>query len=529
MKMNTTTTRRSRRLLALTGIGGALVFGFAQGSTALAASYPGTQANGFNPPVKIPSSTGLGEPSITHDNGAGNGGVDRLFVIAPAGVPTIAGGHPSSPLFTSTDGGATWTGPVYDTFCAGAAGGDSDVITDPSDNVYTTDLSLANSCLGVSEPPNPGSSYTAGNPYGTGYTAGDDRPWLAFGNTNTRVYGTWDGLDGIHVYNSAPTNVNAATGIASMSDQIAIPESLLNQNIVNTGNIRDCVCPPGGIAIDNSGKTHDGRIYASFSSQNGMGIAFADPVAGVVPPTTSWSYTYIPDIPTGGSAFQDEWNFSPIKVDSNGTVYVMWSHATIDNSSSTGYGAVQEYYAYSTDGGAHFSSPYLLSTEAGTTTFPAMDVAGPGELDLTWYGDPAHAVDPNLATGPWNVYYERLTNADTATPTIVTGPEVAISGMHTGCIQTGGGAQCGDRSLLDFFDITDTPCASGAGTYPNIIYAGGDVNAGVDLFFTKLPTACAAAVNNPVVPEAPWTGLLVIPGAAAAFIGIRRHRRRPAL
>jgi hypothetical protein len=66
-------------------------------------------------PVKIPGSTGLGEPTIVHDSGAGNNGVDRLFAIAPAGVPTIAGGQTSSPLFTSTDNGQTWTGPVMNT------------------------------------------------------------------------------------------------------------------------------------------------------------------------------------------------------------------------------------------------------------------------------------------------------------------------------------------------------------------------------------------------------------------------------
>ena len=51
--------------------------------------------------------------------------------------------------------------------------------------------------------------------------------------------------------------------------------------------------------------------------------------------------------------------------------------------------------------------------------------------------------------------------------------------MHNGCIQTGGGASCPDRSLLDFFQITDV---SG---HPNIVYTTGDVNAGVNLYFTK--------------------------------------------
>jgi hypothetical protein len=475
--------------------------------------------NGFICPVEIPSSAGLGEPTIIHDAGQNNSGVDRLFVIAPAGVPTIAGSgnHPSSPLFTSTDDGLHWTGPVYDTFCAGAAGGDSDAVADPSGNIYTTDLSLANSCLGVSE--DHGGSYTAGNPYGTGYTAGDDRPWLAFNNGASEVFGTWDGFDGIHVYNSAPTTVNAATGTVPVSDQIAIPESLINQGVVTT--VRDCVCPPGGIAVDNS-SAHPGRIYIAFSSQNGEGIGYADPVGGLTPPTASWSFTYIPDIASGGSPFQDEWNFSPIKVDSSGNVYVMWAHA-INFSTTADSKGVQEYYAYSTDGGAHFSSPILLSTEdgtdgsGGTTTFPTMDVVSPGVIDAAWYGTTATG-DPNTvpSTAQWNVWYTRVTNADTATPTVAA-PVIAIDDMHNGCIQTGGNgsSECSDRSLLDFFQLTDDPGS------PHIIYTDGDVTNGVNLFFTRLATQSSTAT-----PEVPWAPLLLpIGGIAAIAIGVRRRRR----
>jgi hypothetical protein len=87
-------------------------------------------------------------------------------------------------------------------------------------------------------------------------------------------------------------------------------------------------------------------------------------------------------------------------------------------------------------------------------------------------------VDPNLDTsGQWNLYYAQVTGADTATPAI--SPLVAVQDMHNGCIQTGGGASCADRSLLDFFQVTDV---SG---HPNIIYTVGDASAGVNLYFTK--------------------------------------------
>lgn len=539
--MNRIQGTRTRGVVALASAGIVLVFGLSQGSTAFAASYSGTAANGFSTPLVIPSSTGLGEPSLAHDDGAGNSGVDRLFAIAPNGVPSIGGGNPSSPLWTSTDGGATWTGPVYDTFCLGAGGGDSDVITDAFDDVYTTDLSLANSCLGVSEPPSPGSSYAAGSPYGSNLQAGDDRPWLAWNKISNQVYVAWDGLNGIHAADSA-YEANPALGVQVAGDNIVIPESAINTPLT-PDSTRECVCPPGGIAVDNTSgapNSHSGRIYVSYSYQHGTAISYSDvtgtqcpappppgPPIGTCTGNVTWTgpdgsgRNVVPnsDPNSTGSAFTDEYNFDPIKVDGNGNVYVMWAHAVNFDTTTNVAASVQEYYAYSTSGGSSWSNPILLSTEGGTTTFPTMDVVSPGVLDFAWYGAPQTS-DPNTATGPWNLYYERVSNAASNTPTITTAPEVAISGMHNGCIQTGGGAACSDRSLLDFFQLTDTPCAA------NIIYTGGDVGTGVgtDLYFTKLVTC-----SNTVVAEAPWAALLLLPGGAAvAMLSRRRIGRRMA-
>lgn len=91
--------------------------------------------------------------------------------------------------------------------------------------------------------------------------------------------------------------------------------------------------------------------------------------------------------------------------------------------------------------------------------------------------------------------------------------------MHNGCIQTGGGKACTDRSLLDFFTLTDV---SGQ---PNIIYTAGDVSSGTNLYFTKL----AAAVSpSPSVPEAPLA--ILLPLAALAVAGglwLRARRASP--
>src|SRR6266566_5263883 len=71
--------------------------------------------NGFTCPVKIPNSSGLGEPSIIHDSQG------RLFVTAPQSLGNIntAGG---SPLFTSVNGGQAWGPPVRSQECTGLSG-----------------------------------------------------------------------------------------------------------------------------------------------------------------------------------------------------------------------------------------------------------------------------------------------------------------------------------------------------------------------------------------------------------------------
>jgi len=514
-------TARGARTVALAGVGAAIVFGMTQGTAGFAASYSGTAQNGFSAPVKLGGSTGLGEPTIAHDDGVGNPNGDRLFVTAPQSIGNINGAG-GSPLFTSLDGGATWGAPVRSQLCAGLSGGDTDLAVDGGDNVYQTDLWLGNSCLSVSE--DHGSSFAAGNPYGSQLQPGDDRPWIAWNKITNQNYLAYDGVDALHVTDTGPL-ANPAAGIASVTDNVVIPESAVNTN--NTpDSVRECVCPPGGIAVDNTTGAHSGRVYVSYSYQHGTAISYSD-ITGACPgsaPACTANVTWTGPITVPNSdpdatlsAFTNEFNFDPIKVDSNGTVYVMWAHGVHFDGTTNLATSVQEEYAYSTNGGASWSNPIPLSTEGGTTTFPTMDVVAPGVLDVAWYGDPAHTSDPNAANGPWNVYYTRVTNAASATPTI--NPIVAIAGMHTGCIQSGGGASCADRSLLDFFQLTDTPCTA------NIIYTGGDVgaNVGTDLYFTKLANLCAAGA---AVPDAPWVPLLLVPAAAAAAVGRRLTRGR---
>jgi hypothetical protein len=498
-----------RRVAIACGVAiGALVAGIGPGQAVVGHAAAGSvNQNGFSSPVELPASVGLGEPTIIHDS------ANRLFVTAPQSIGNVntAGG---SPMWTSTDGGANWAPPVRSQTCTGLSGGDTDLVADSNDNIYQTDLWLGNACLSVSS--DHGKTFSFGDPYGSHLQPGDDRPWLAYNSVSNQNYTVYDGLNALHVANTGPI-VSPAAGVQTVQDVLAVPETAVNSS-ATPNTVRACVCPPGGIAVDNSGGTHAGRIYISFSFQTGTAISYTD-LTGTCPACTAsptWSAPIvIPNSGASGSAFENEWNFSPIKVDSAGTVYVMWGHAPGFTGSTapanTAPSGVTEDYAYSKDGGTTWHGPFPLST-GGTTVFPTMDVVSPGVIDAAWYGTTATG-DPNAvpATTTWNVYYTRISGADTATPSI-SSPAVAISGMHTGCIQSGGGAACADRSLLDFFQLTDT-----AGGVPNVIYTAGDAAGGVNLWFTKL-------ASTVVVAEVPWVGALLIPAALATAVGVRRRR-----
>jgi hypothetical protein len=192
----------------------------------------------------------------------------------------------------------------------------------------------------------------------------------------------------------------------------------------------------------------------------------------------------IPGTGSTGSAFDTEYNFAPVKVDSRGTVYVAWAEGrnivTDSNGNSVATGGVAIRYAYSTTKGATWSRPVTLSTINRTATFPTLDVVSPGVIDVAWYGTSASG-DPNLVprTASWNVDFAQVTAANTAAPKFT--PSAAVTGIHTGCIQTGGSGSslCSDRSLLDFFQLA---VRNGKA---DVIYTAGTAANGTNLYVVR--------------------------------------------
>ncbi len=440
-------------------------------ATPAAAVGGGTSQAGFTTPLKLQGSDGFGEPSIVSGSG-------RLVVTAPNGLLTTATADQPSPVWISTNGGSSFQGPIYpqDAGKVGEplGGGDTDVIQDPAGNIFQTDLWLGDTTTRVST--DGGQTWLSDVFSHT--SPGDDRPWLAYSGPSNSLFMVYDGLDAVHVARSSLAT-GPQGGIAFVQDVPAVPECLLGgQYIVDTGdvslanpcyggtpaNIRQCVCPPGGIAVDQN----TGIVYITYSRQNGaagggVGVARSEDQG------LTWTQTPIPGTGSTGSAFDTEWNFQPVKVDSLGNVYVTWGEVKKG-------GSVAIRFSASKDHGATWTKPVTVSTTTASNVFPTLDLVGPGLVDIAYYGTKSGG-DPNsLTKATWSLYLAKSVNALSKAPSF--SAKTAVAGMHTGPIESSNGTS--DRSLLDFFQVAVDPAGKA-----NIIYTAGDENIGTDLFFTK--------------------------------------------
>lgn len=406
----------------------------------------------FGKVIQLPKSANLGEPSLTVDR-YGTSPTGNLYVTAPANLPSLKG----SPVWTSTNRGASWRAPVFP-LGDPVAGGDTDLVTDASRNLYQVDLWLGNAAMALST--DRGASFVA-NEWGHAQP-GDDRPWLAYDSSSNTNYLAWDGLDGVHVGRTAALSP-AQTGLLFARDVVAIPECALGAcGAVSAVPVRVCVCPPGGIAVNQ----RTGVVFVTYSRQNGAGSGLGNGGVGISVSKDgglTYSHYSIPRTGSTGSAYDTEWNFNPVAVDSQGTVYVAWGEASgYDPKAGGGAGGyrrgVRTKYAYSRDNGVHWSSPVAVSA-TGTSVFPTLDVVRPGVVDIGYYGTNAYGTaggvdrDPNDVppSASWDLDVTQVMGANTARPAMTS--VRVVPGMHRGCIQSGGYAPCSDRSLLDFFQL----------------------------------------------------------------------------
>lgn len=448
----------------------------------------------FSSPVELPasSSTGL---SGTCNNPCG----EPSLVQAPDGTmyistPRAIGGTKSSPVWKSTDYGATWSNPIFpvSTVPGGEAlsGGDTEMAVDANNTLYEGDLWLGNDSMFITS--DQGKTWTSSP---VSHDVVDDREWLVYNPKDNALYGWYDGSKGGLEVIRAPldTPLGSKGALFAPQETVAVPARpvcavlvCLNvqtdaiPNEVNGVPIIERQESPGIPAVD----SRTGTVYFPFGYQvAGRGIGIAETTDGL-----NFKYDYVPG--AGHGAIEDVDNDFPVAaVDSSGTLYVAWVEDKSGNDN-----AYHVYLSSKKQGGNWVGPVDVSGAVSKTAVFPTMAAGADGRVVLGWYGTDVagNNNDKNaMANASWNVYVAESTNADSASPTFDQLENVDPN-FHTGTISTGGLGGAADRSLLDFFTVgIDNSTGNADVTYTR---GGG---AQTSIMFAKQNGGCNMLTNDP--------------------------------
>ena len=379
-----------------------------------------------------------GEPSLAVSPVDGT-----LYVSTPRTIVACCNTQ-SSPVWKSTDDGATWSNPIFPKGAEDATtGGDTELAVDKRGTVYEGELWLGSDSIYISS--DKGQTWDW-SPASHDLVA--DREWLAYEPKEDALYGYWDGFKGLMVA-KAPLDTPLGSNAARFFPEhhLIVPECAaavaVNCPDVPVDNVGDTpvihqATSPGRPSVS----PVDGTVYFPFPYQiagKGIGIAYTEDGA------SSFKYSYVAG--AGHGDFGDTGNDFPVSaVDAAGTLYVAWIEDKGD-----GYNL---YLASSGDKGAHWTPPLEVSNGVSkTAVFPNVVAGAAGQVAVSWYGTQATG-DPNgvPATAAWNVYATEIENATDQTPSVTT--SIVDSAFHKGPICTHGlGCEGNSRNLLDFFDM----------------------------------------------------------------------------
>jgi hypothetical protein len=406
----------------------------------LAVSMQGASAGarsglpGFGRPVVLPGGGGHGEPSMVID------GAGRVYVSAIAGLPD------SSPVWRSVDAGRSFTkqpscslGPE----AAPLGGGDSALVLDKRDNLYGTDLWLADDSVWYSTDH---ASTCTGFP--VSHRIIDDRNGLAYSPKDDAIYQVYDGLDGLWISRAdlgTPAGPTAALSFA-FNNQIvpADPACAAGSSPACQGSdspyVRNDVNTPGGITVDQ----RTGTVYVSWSDQHGVAVARSADKG------LTWTISHIPGTEVTGSDKDTNWNFVPIATESAGGLYAAWVQ-THGSHSATPDG-ISMWAGMSRDGGQHWTKQRLPAL--ATAVFPTLAVYSPGRVALGWM-ETNRVGDPNTFTGAtWRLRYAEVAGLTTGRRTVA---ESTIDpSVHQGTLAVGDNLT-GDRTMGDFLSMAVNP------------------------------------------------------------------------
>lgn len=161
--------------------------------------------------------------------------------------------------------------------------------------------------------------------------------------------------------------------------------------------------------------------------------------------------------------------FPAAAVDQNGTIYVVWSEATLGQTTGLKFTDVPSVFlAVSHDHGASWGKARVVSAPGHASVLPALVAGAKGRIAVAWYEGQLGL--PN-EEGPdqWNVRVAESVDADADAPTFRSGL-VSQAPIHVGGLCTDGAAcliGARDRFALDFFSIQLLPDG-----HPVLAFAG---------------------------------------------------------
>lgn len=301
----------------------------------------------------------------------------------------------------------------------GDGGGDIDLAvgfdnSGPNSVPNLAAVSLVAANISSSRSQDLGKTFTL-NPAGnlTGGQAVDDRQWLeAFGKDIVYLYYRTISVPVVHyIHRSTDGGLTYGPGVFVGLDG-----------------------QTGYIDVDQN----DGTVYASRMVGNNVVVAVGKPDAIAGYPLTYADHVAATD-PSGIANI-----FAPVKVASDGTVYVSYSNGK------------NIFIAHSTDKGNTWSLPVRVSDGAETRTslFPWLETGDlPGSVAVVWYGT---AEPANSDNADWHVFFAQSLNAKDETPTF---RQVIASDhfIHGSNISTGGLLGAANRNLIDYFQVSIDP------------------------------------------------------------------------
>ncbi len=469
-----------------------------------------------------------GEPSLSISPKLNSAHQYDTYVSTPFGFATTA-----SFIWKSEDGGTSFhlvagqQPPLGkpDT-CVG--GGDSGIVNDSAGNLYFTDLQGLTDVSGaVSTDGGRSFSFTCNQANDTGV----DRPWIAAYRdplTNGREYMAVDSVEqctyecGLGQAGSNMLELTQASGLEA-AHQVFSP--LPGQQIEPDGIVGGLVVNQrtGSLAIAHSALTTTSGKLTGGGDANGNDnavvvdvfpkgysattptpvppgdISLCKPYNPVGPCYSSTVYAG-PLAANGNSKVTVGQDFTPIAIDRNGDLYVVWAQSPVNPSTGLIDGPTTVYLAVSTDNGRSWSHPIDVSGHIRglrTNLFPAVASEGRGTVDVVWYGTKtlgncksAGGCGSSAIKASWNVYFaqsldvltrrgtfNRRLSFRTAKVTEYPNHFGAICTMGIGC-STGG-----DRGLLDFIQVQAAPDGAAYVVWAdsaNTNGAGGTSSAAID-------------------------------------------------